>query len=1447
MVSIENINFNKLKPYDGKATKCFEQLCYQIAKKEYGHLGKFTPIDGAGGDGGVEFYLELHTGEVWGWQCKFFSDTGRLSEGNRKNQIGGSLESACRNHPNLTKWTLCLKTDLTTDLTTSTGRLQKGERTWFEKELPKKIPTGRTMELVHWGESKFLDFLKKPKHLGIRGFFFGELELNQAWFNQKFEENFKKVKDKYDPELHSIDDYTQSVIDFALLSEDYIDRLKKLKQELLERRNQITGAISNFRDEKMITTAEESLRDTYVLCCNHFQEHISLVFQKIDVLINCFQDFDQQAIQEFRIEDLTEDFFRHLEKIDFRVFTRDSGAYKDASSISYQMSEFSEFYRRFFRNFIHEDLNVIHFISDAGKGKTHLACDIAYKRVNQDQPVIFITGNRFSGENSITTAFSKCLDVSGRYSAGELLEALNVYGSIVKKRVPIIVDGLNETVFNRYFSPIWRNHLSHFISKLGSYPNLIFISTCRNSYTKRIWGNQNDNFHYLYGFDDQETIKEAVEKYFNKYLLKADLFFAPLEKFSHPILLKIFCEIKNPNWKSGKHVEVNIEEESTYNIFEEYLNQVNSRLNENSHLLTGNESFISSSLSIISEYLWTNDMRKIPLDQFYKLIDGEKEYEKDYSKADLLINEGLVVTRDTRECHEVISFTYDMMAGYLIAKNIVNSKNVTKYLTSRAFIAKITSGNKQHPLFDDIITALCALLPQHKGVSLHEVIRTNWVMKLIRHSYYKKVPKFIKNRLAELSSYSNYCFSQSITMLFSLPPKFVKDSDTDLVTTLFDKFENHESLYKLCFKTVSDSEHPLNAHFLSRVLASFKMNERDISWTEFIRKRTYDLEEFVKEFEQQCKSSNRESTIVVQKQHLIAKFLLWFLTSTHRDFRDRSTKALYYYGRKFPSIFLTIVCDSLRFNDPYVWERALAALYGVVMAEHNSMESSELRDKVLPQIGRKIYNLVFKQDAPCTTTHILARDYARRTIEVCLMYHSDILTEDELQDLRPPYSFGGIRNLGEFDYGNVEYGYGGPIHMDFSNYTLGRLVKGGHSYSNPPEKIKLRRQIYWRIFDLGWDAKLFKEVETAVGNDNYFSVSRTNRAKVERYGKKYSWIAYFENAGLRDDLGILDKSWDKFRLSDADIDPSFPENSPSQEFFTDDLLGDRNIPLEQWYKKGGMPHVEKYLLRSDLIGEKKDWICLDGFISQEDVPAQRSRFTFTRAFLVNENDYFKVLDLLKKQDLGGRWLPEKLENFYTYAGEMYLFNEATQDNNIELTFVTGKHKKIVRPGDPEYYPSVLMDHHDHSVKITEEFPEEIEIEVHEAENFQALMPVMEYNWESHRSTVNQAGHNSVISKEIVNYLELIDQPQTFHLFDKNGLQASKDFHYSKDYNNNHSFQYLRKDLLDKYLTENEMKFIWAVWGERQLSFRNFDQRLEFHKKHGLKDYEVFQKIVEYEG
>ncbi|MBS1759266.1 MAG: hypothetical protein JST23_04000 [Bacteroidetes bacterium] len=1442
MVTIDKIDFTKLKPYDGKATKCFEQLCYQLAQKEFGHLGTFTPIDGSGGDGGVEFYLKLHTGKKWGWQCKFFGDTGRLNIGSRDTAIENSLETAIRNHNDLTKWFLCIKTDLTTDSLSSKGKFSQGERNWFENELTKKIPTGKTIALEHWGESSFITFLKDSKHIGIRSFFFGELEFNQDWFKKRFDENFEKVKDKYDSKLHTIDKYAQSKIDFLLFDSNYTKLTGELKKELLEKSNEIEATLRDFRDERMLTSKEHTQRENYFLVCQEFKNHIAYVFEKIEFVESCFAKNTPELLPNFDLEELNKKFFEYYDKVDYRVFDEKSRAFKDASSISYLISEFGEIYNRFFRNYFHKKQREIHFIADAAKGKTHISCDIAYRKIVNSKPAIFITGDKFTDETSITEALRKILDVPQEFSFDDFLQALDIYASIITTQIPIVIDGLNETISNRLFSPIWKNHLSAFISKVLQTKNLIVITTCRNSYVDRIWDSASKNkFHYLYGFDDYETIHDAVKKYFAKYKLKADLFFAPLEKFRDPIFLKIFCEIKNPNWKTSGEVAVNIEEESSYDVFNEYLSQVNKRVTSNNPILKTNEQFISESLNKLSIYLWKSNAREIPINDFYKLIDGNSNYEKDKSKADILIDEGLVLTRDMRDKNEYVSFTYDILAGFMIGESLIKN-HTDSFFVSKKFIQKIILDSGQHPFFEDVISALCLLLPQLNQTSFHELLNRDNLLRFTQSKLFDYLPKFITNKFSERIKFSDYAFGKSVSSLFVLPAKAVKENDINLVAKLFlGADENKKIFYDLSFKTLGDVKHPLNAVFFSKLLASLKMNERDISWAEYIRKKSYDLEDFILEFETQCRSNRGESKLVSDKQHIISRIIVWFLTSTNRNLRDKSTRALYYYGRKFPKEFSLLVYDSLKFNDPYVWERTLASMYGVVMAEHNSTTSDNFRNQILPELSKTIYDLIFKENAPHSTTHILARDYSRRIIEIGLVHNSSLFSEQEIKNIRPPYSFGGLRDLGEFDYGDKDYGYDGPIHMDFSNYTIGRIVKDGGSYSNPPEKIQVRRQIYWRIYDLGWNAELFKEAEKALGNDNYYSRGRTEQATVERYGKKYSWIAYFENAGLRDDLNLLDRDWDRFRLSDADIDPSFPEKPKSEMFFTHNLLGEKTTPLVDWYENGGMPFVDEYLTIKDLNGNNGDWICLDSFIVQEDMLIERNCFAFVRGFIISNDDYEEAIKLFETKNLKWGRLPEKRHNHYTFAGELYYCQEATYDNQDALEFEIEKKKVKIKKGEAGYFPAVFWDND----SIKTDFPEEIEQEVSSFKEFETLMPVMEYNWEGYHSSTNNAGQTTVIGKEIANHLNLINQPQTFDLLDDKGNIASKNIEFHTDYNNNHSFVYIRKDLFDKYLTETNSKFIWIIWGERDVRFKTEERRQEYFKDNPFKQHQVFQKALEY--
>lgn len=1430
MITIDKIDFSKLKPYVGKTSRSFEVMCYRMAQVEFGHLGTFTPIDGSGGDGGVEFYLKLENGEKWGWQCKLFGETGRLNVGSRSTAIEKSLETAIRNHENLTKWFLCLKTDLTENSLSKNGQFSKGERNWFEIELPKVIPVGRNINLEHWGETSFLTFLNDSKHFGIRSFFFGALEFTQNWFENKFKENFEKVKDKYDPKLHTLDKHTQSKIDFLLFDKNYINLTKGLKKDLNQKVHDIQEKIKILKKEKIFTPEERTKRKEYITLCREFEKHYHLVFDKIGLVESCFLDDTPELLSRFDLDELNDDFLTHFDPIDNYEFEENSQLRKSASDLSYLISDFNYLYNDFFNNYFHEDQRQIHFTANAAKGKTHTACDIAFKRIENSHPAIFFTGDKFTDESILIEAMRKLHDIPAEYSFDDFLYALDEYASICKVRIPIIIDGLNETTSNRFFSPIWKNHLSGFIAKVLQTKNIVVITTCRTTYAKRIWEDiYKSEFHQLNGYEDSSTIIDAIHKYFKKYKLIGDLYFAQVEKFRDPIFLKIFCETKNPNWMYSEKVAINIEEEATFSIFNEYLSQVNRRVTRDHPCLRTNEPFIQNATQKIAAHLWEENLRELLIEKYFNLIDGDSSYEEDKSKAEILINEGLVMSRDIRDQNEYVSFTYDVLAGFLIGEYLIQLHDNPSYFLSDEFINKIFNSSGGHPLAEDIISSVCRLLPQLKQTSLHKMIIEADLLRSNGNEYFK------------------YLFGESVSSLFELPAKLIKDNDIKLVEELFSQHDaNKVSVFNLSLKTISDISHPFNAKFLSRLLESQNMNDRDITWTEFIRKNSDNLESFISKFENECCSSVANHTIIAQKQHLVSKIITWVLTSTNRKLRDEATRALYFYGRKYPIEFASIVYESLEYNDPYVWERTLAALYGVVMAEHNSIKSDYFRTQVLPDLSKTIYRLIFKEDAPYSTTHILARDYARRIIEIGLIHYPNLLTKLEIKKIRPPYRTGGIRDLGEFDYGKNAYGYGGPIRMDFSNYTIGRLVKNGHGYTDPPEKQKVRRQIYWRIFDLGWNEEIFKEAEIAVGRDNYRETGRTNRADVERYGKKYSWIAYYENAGLRADKGLLDNEFDEFRLIAPDIDPSFPMKPQNQKFFSLNLLGDTTKALVDWYKNGGMPSIEAYLELKNLKDNKGDWICLDSFIVQEDLEAERNSFVFVRALIVSEKDFEEIVKLLKVQNAGEQWLPEVRQNNDTFAGEMYYCDEATEDNSVALRFTLGKKIVKIKRGEPGFQaPFTFKKKKNKIILVEDDSIDEIEKEILEDKKFKVMLPVMEYSWESYRSTTNNVEHIRVVGKEIASKLKLKNQAQSFDLIDSNSELASQNIRYYEDYNNNHSFVYIRKDLLQSYLKVTKTKLVWVIWGERDILFDSFEERQDFMKKHDIEEHKLFQEIVEF--
>ena len=1066
-----------------------------------------------------------------------------------------------------------------------------------------------------------------------------------------------------------------------------------------------------------------------------------------------------------------------------------------------------------------------------------------------DYPLCLFAGATLPLLNRLKHSCEKNSDIPPARSWHEFLGALSAAAEAYHTRIPLIIDGLNESTHNGTFSKIWELGLKGLVQEITQTKNVVLITTCRTSYKEAIWRDEDPpNSAYAHGFDTDEVTQEAIEKYFNAYKIKADLTLASLRQFEHPLHLKIFCETKNCERKT--EVQVYVGEQSLFEIFDEYLEQLDISVRD--HFGHHKETHIvDSALSKIAAYLWKHRSRSIPLKKLVCMID-DQPFDKvvwQSSKTRAIVDEGLLlIYKDWVDDTEVVGFTHDLLGGYLIARylvqqpanqrqghlhhivsNLFGKRNLhplpseirkrlgTHFLTKiRMFWYSLWAHKTEHPFCDDIGRCLAALLLS-AGQFLHE---------------------FSDNEKA---------FRLSIRALFEISPKHINEDCISLIACLFELTQCRIPLLELAGITIEHLDHPLNALFWSERLSALCMSERDLSWSEHVRHNRESFEKRLIRFERTCRCDQELSDVGKERLHLLAEYIMWILTSTVRPLRDQATRALYWYGRRFPQEFFDLVMKSFTINDPYVSERMLAATYGIAMAGQNDFEDASFVTGMLPLYAKQLYETMFKPNAPHATTHILARDYAKRTIDIATIHHPGLLTKSERKRITAPFIDGGIREWGRREKRDTDESQKGPapLQMDFENYTLGSLVKGRGNYNFEHDEYKrVRANILWRIYDLGFSSDTFGGIDDWLIGENYRKYGRSaDGRKTDRYGKKYSWIAFYELAGFRQDKGLLPDYYENDRISGADIDPSFPTEERKYNLITKDFLGDREISVEEWIAKTNPPNLTPYLKVNNLCKQHGAWILLQGNLSQEDKKDSRDIFVSLQGLIVKPEKTEKIVETFMNQEAMDRSnMPFCPEDYYTYAGEVPWCDTYPKNSSEEIKIEIGKvsvpepRVKFLRDGKPipweeadEFLDSIAeLIETENEETLKERLREQnlditietVEIEEPKYQTFEVLVPVRENNWEDHRSAINTNRSVAIPSRQISETLGLCGQPQSFDLFQKDGRRASISFRYGEKFGERQYFTYLRQDLLECYLTEIDRELIWVIWGERRQVSQN---------------------------
>lgn len=1342
----------------GDKAQNFENLCRALVRLNFGSFGHFTALKN---QPGVEFHLKLSKSCLplgdpprwYGWQCKLHSlaKNGDLLAASKRD-IEDSLSKTKQHLPKLTDWVLW-----------TPYTLSKKDQNWLNN-----LQTDFTLH--QWAAEEIDTYLSGPG-LELRSTYFGELIATPVQLGQWHEEAIQPIQDRWFQPVHQLTD-AERTIRRMLGEPGHWEELIAIGKRLEEAVSVISGHLGDMDSEMKGNVT------SFVTTCSAFASTL-LNFHK--TLADGDIDFIQQELREkkTRIHTQIQSVPRELRAADLPIALDATNALEDLHVAQERLNEVEEFL----------GVGLVALLADAGGGKTQIAAQIT--AAQEDRPAgILLHGRNFhKGQTLSNLASSFSLNANPLSGMEQLLAVIDSTGKRARCRLPIVIDGLNEAENPRD----WKTQLETLGVTVKCYPNVLVVCTLRTGEHSRedstSWGQTQTDIRESFAImalpESVQKIESrgfghdaenAIGKYFDYYkIVPSSDTEIPVEFFRHPLTLQIFCKVTNPRRES--EVTVDFFPASLSSLLEKYVDNACHRISQLpnlSHPYTAED--VHRAIYNLGLALWKARRREIDESVFSEgTADTGHSWESNI--VNLLMQEGIIFRNPGRTPYDyVVTPSYDYLGGFIVADSLLkkHTRDLEFTWVREPDFIQAFKGENSHELADDIFRSLVTLFPR----------------RLHGSQLWKVGPASFRNPALRFATH--------------LDTEYLDQETVSAIRTLLqDNAEREGFLFSRLELTQGSARHPFNADFLDSVLRPMSVFKRDSSWTEWIRTPGSAWDSYLIKTEARWEKNINKRT---PPNRLRARWIMWLLTSTNRKLRDMATRALYWFGRGDPRALFEDTIRSLEINDPYVPERMLAASYGVAMALHTDLE--DFTNTTLLEFARKLYDSLFSIDASFSTTHALIREYATRTIELAIRYNPNGFSCEEIERSKPPFIDGGCRWWEESDASEERFsGPNSPFRMDFENYTLGYLVPERQNYDyKHPEFRKVRAQILWRIEQLGWSNERFGMVDSSI--ERSFPWGRSHdHAKIERYGKKYSWIAYFEMVGLRGDLGKMGRNNEESRELVVDIDPSFPLPVPTARIIDVDFLDDPEIETQQWVANEALPEIVPYLKLPEVMSEKGPWIMLHGFVSQGDKSRDRSIFCCIQSFFVVKQHADAILAYLTREKLGGLF-PRIPSLAYTFAGEIPWCSTFPANGPSEVLFITEEESDEINESSNIF--NVWSDVTDRTREV----------------RYEILSPVRDFAWESYHSAVNDAGHATTLAKEIALGLDLVGQPQTFDLFTHDKKKATLCVSdHGDDVDNTQSMHFIREDILKPYLTRNDYSLIWVMWGERRGLIQN-----QFFKK-----------------
>ena len=347
-----------------------------------------------------------------------------------------------------------------------------------------------------------------------------------------------------------------------------------------------------------------------------------------------------------------------------------------------------------------------------------------------------------------------------------------------------------------------------------------------------------------------------------------------------------------------------------------------------------------------------------------------------------------------------------------------------------------------------------------------------------------------------------------------------------------------------------------------------------------------------------------------------------------------------------------------------------------------------------------------------------------------------------------------------------------------------------------------QRWVLKKVYDLGWDSKMFYEFER-----RYCDTYGREGKNIERIGKKYQWIAFYELlARMADNLYWADRYDDEveyegpWQLWKRDIDPTIW------------LRATNDSNRDEFGKVWWSPYTPIFS-----VGESEDWV-----FDEDTLP------DFENLLIVTDNKGEKWHNLRSFRKWTNKTIDGKSKEELWYRINTCIISKIDTDNVFEKVkdkplfdssaFLprSSSHQGYLReyPWHP-YYRNFNIWQSGEDSRIL---------------NIQHLVPVNEYEWES-------GGRDHSIDQYISLYLpnqQLIKDLSLKRSLDNFSTWESPEgdiiFMDSSELEKGPSAALIKSNHFEKWLEEKDLQLIWFIDGEKQIfnDAGNVSKRLEFN-------------------